>query len=528
MREQGVVVDRLELLKQLSFGTQVAEDEVASLQEYFVRTDQWSRIVRGDIDVVRGEKGAGKSALYLLLNKNKEDLFDRKILIVSGENPRGTTVFKDLIADPPASEREFIVLWKLYILVVICHELRDFGINAGSISSIYGALEEQGLLERDLNLAGLLRLAQSFARRLLGAKPELGVELDPNTAQLTGVVGKIALAEPPAELRSQGITSLDGMFTKVNAALASSDFKVWVLLDRLDVAFAESHALEANAIRALVRVYSDLGALDQLSLKIFLREDIWKRVTGGGFREASHIVRFEVMNWTSAMLLNLALRRILNNEALCAQLGVDPTDVLADSGKQDEVFSRIFPPQVEQGIQKATTFNWMIARCADGTGKTAPREFIHLLNCVKDEEIKRLERGGGTPPNDQLFDRSVFKLALPTVSTTRLTTYLYAEYPAERPFLEKLDGEKTEQTAESLAIIWNMSRDDALRKAADLVALGFFEARGTRAAPTFWVPFLYRDALNLVQGKADITGDDHPTTSQDQIVDDIGVSDSDQ
>jgi hypothetical protein len=502
--EREAVLDRLNLLKQLSFGTQVAEDEVASLQEYFVRTDQWSRIVRGDIDVVRGEKGAGKSALYLLLNKNKEDLFDRRILIVSGENPRGTTVFKDLIADPPASEREFIVLWKLYILVVVCHELREFDISGGSIRSVYGALEEQGLLERDLNLAGLLRLAQSFARRLLGAKPEIGVELDPNTAQLTGVIGKIALAEPPAELRTQGITSLDGMFTKVNAALAASDFKVWVLLDRLDVAFAESHALEANAIRALVRVYSDLGALDQLSLKIFLREDIWQRVTGGGFREACHIVRFEVMNWTSAMLLNLALRRILNNDPLCEQLGIDREEVLADSARQDEIFSRIFPPQIEQGIQKATTFNWMIARCADGTGKTAPREFIHLLNCVKDEEIKRLERGGNPAPHDQLFDRSVFKSALPTVSNTRLTTYLYAEYPAERPYLEKREGEKTEHTPESLAAIWNMTRDEASAKAADLVALGFFEARGTRVAPTFWVPFLYRDALNLVQGKADL------------------------
>lgn len=497
-------MDRLELLKQLSFGSQVAEDEVASLQEYFVRTDQWSRIVRGDIDVVRGEKGAGKSALYLLLSKSKEDLFDRSIFVVSGENPRGTTVFKDLVADPPASEREFIVLWKLYLLVIACHELRGFGISGAGLKSVYGALEDQSLLERDLNLAGLLRMAQSFARRLLGAKPELGVQLDPNSAQITGVVGQIALAEPPAELRSQGITSLDGMFAKVNGALREAGYKLWILLDRLDVAFAESHALEANAIRALIRVYGDLGSLDEVSLKVFLREDIWKRVTAGGFREASHVVRFEVMNWTNPMLLNLALRRILNNDALCSELGIDRDEVLANSNKQDEVFARIFPPQIEQGVQKATTFNWMIGRCADGTGQTAPREFIHLLNCVKDEEIKRLERGGAPAPDEQLFDRSVFKAALPTVSNTRLNTYLYAEYPAERAFLEKLNGEKTEQTPESLAVIWNVSRDAALNKASQLVALGFFEARGTRAAPTFWVPFLYRDALNLVQGRADL------------------------
>ncbi|WP_152520578.1 P-loop ATPase, Sll1717 family [Sphingobium sp. HDIP04] len=187
-------MDRLTLLKSLSFGSQVAEEEVSSLQDYFVQTDQWGRISDGNIDIVRGEKGAGKSAIYLLLNKNKEALFDKNVLVVSGERPRGTTVFKDLISDPPASEREFIILWKLYILVIICHEIRGFGIEKG-LGSIFGALEDVGLLERELNLSGLLRSAQSLARRLLGSKPELGFEVDPITGMPTGIVGKIALVD---------------------------------------------------------------------------------------------------------------------------------------------------------------------------------------------------------------------------------------------------------------------------------------------------------------------------------------------
>lgn len=497
-------MDRLALLRQLSFGSQVAEDEVASLQEYFVQTEQWGRISRGDIDIVRGEKGAGKSALYLLLNKNRDELFDRNILLVSGENPRGTTVFKDLIDDPPTVEREFIVLWKLYLLTITCHEARDLGVRDGDINSVYLALEEAGLLERELNLAGLLRSVQIFTRRLLRSGVEGEVSLDPTTGAATGIVGRISLAEPSSSLRSEGIASLDGMFSKVNQSLAEAGLSIWILLDRLDVAFAESHELEANAIRALIRVYRDLSAFDHLSLKIFLREDIWKRVTAEGFREASHVVRFEVMSWTNAMLLNVAMRRILNNNILCQELGINKDKVLANFSEQEALFGRIFPKQVEQGIQKATTFNWMIARCADGTGRTAPREFIHLLNCIKDEEIRRLELGGDVPPDEQLFDRSVFKTALPTVSNTRLTTYLYAEYKNERPFVEKLEGEKAEQSAESLSRIWGLSQAESLSKATELVALGFFERRGTRENPSFWVPFLYRDALNLRQGKAEV------------------------
>jgi hypothetical protein len=495
-------MDRLNLLKGLSFGSQVAEEEVNQLQDYFVQTDQWSRIARGDVDIVRGEKGAGKSAIYLLLDKSRDLMFDRNVLQVSGENPRGTTVFKDLLSDPPTSEAEFIVLWKIYILTIIVHKLREYGIATGKMSAVVGPLEEAGLLERELNLAGLLRLAQSFTRRLLKSKLEAGVELDPNTGTPSGVIGRIALAEPSHDLRLRGITSIDGMFEIVRSSLEEAGYSIWVLLDRLDVAFAESHELEANAIRALVRVYGDLRGIDNIHLKIFLREDIWKRVTSAGLREASHITRFEIMRWTTPMLLNLTLRRVLSNAALTAELKVDKEAVLASSEAQSELFERIFPTQVEQGERKATTFDWMVGRCADGTGNTAPRELIHLLNCIKDEEIRRLERGENPPEGDKLFDRSVFKSALPTVSTTRLHTYLYAEYPQEKPFLERLKGEKTEQTVESLSEIWGFSKEEVLAKAQSLIELGFFQARGTRAEPTFWVPFLYRDALDLIQGKA--------------------------
>jgi hypothetical protein len=75
---------------------------------------------------------------------------------------------------------------------------------------------------------------------------------------------------------------------------------------------------------------------------------------------------------------------------------------------------------------------------------------------------------------------------------------LYAEYPNHRDYLEKLDGQKTDQTSDSLADLWGVDKTSAIAKADELVELGFFEKRGTRDDPTFWVPFLYRDALHLI------------------------------
>ncbi len=252
-----------------------------------------------------------------------------------------------------------------------------------------------------------------------------------------------------------------------------------------------------------IRAYADIRNRDKISLKIFLREDIWKRITEQGLREASHLIRYVILDWTQPALLNLIMRRLLNNAVLVKEFGIDSAAVLQDAEQQEKLFYRFFPAQVEQGPQKAPTFKWLVTRCADGTGKTAPREIIHLLNCILEQEIKRLEQGGGPAPNDQLFDRSVFKLALPTVSDARLNQYLYAEYATERPFVAKLDGQKAEQTPESLSDLWSIKKDAAIAKAKILVELGFFEERGTREEPTFWVPFLYRDALHLVQGRAE-------------------------
>src|ERR1035441_9017406 len=105
-----------DVLKSVTFGQRIAEEEGDALASYFVETDQWRKVLSGEVDIVYGPKGSGKSAIYSLLLANIADLNGRAILVAQGENPRGTPVFKELAADPPASEIEFTSLWKLYFL----------------------------------------------------------------------------------------------------------------------------------------------------------------------------------------------------------------------------------------------------------------------------------------------------------------------------------------------------------------------------------------------------------------------------
>ena len=496
-----------DILQTVSFGQRIAEDEIDDLASYFVETDQWKRIYSGEVDVVYGPKGSGKSAIYSLLMERTNDLFDRGIIAAAAENPRGTPAFRDLVAEPPASEAEFVALWKLYLLCLIAQAFRDYGVGGDDAEALTRPLVEARLIEREKGktLQALLRGVQEYARRLLQAESvEGGLTLDPTTGIPNGVSGKITLREPTITEVESGLVSVDTLLGHANSALAEAEFALWLVLDRLDVAFAETEELEKNALRALFRVYLDLAAHDRLSLKIFLRTDIWQRITLEGFREASHITRHVDITWDPQSLLNLAVRRIVNNGSLRAYYGVDdPSLVLADVEAQAQFFYRLVPDQVEVGSNKPKTFVWILSRTRDGSGINAPRELIHFLSSLRDEQLRLLEIGHAAPSGELLFDRGAFKAALPTVSKVRLEQTIYAEHPSLREPLEGLEREKTQQYPSTLAKIWGVDDSTALERANQLVDIGFFERRGSKSDPAFWVPFLYRDALSMVQGSAD-------------------------
>jgi hypothetical protein len=198
-------------------------------------------------------------------------------------------------------------------------------------------------------------------------------------------------------------------------------------------------------------------------------------------------------------LLRLVVHRLLQNSALRQLYGVDIDEVLSRSGAQQQLFEQVFPPQVDTGPRKSKTFDWCLARTRDGTKTNAPRELIHLLSEAREVQMRKLELGEPPPPDPFLFERTAVKEALPEVSEVRLTKTLYAEYGEYRRYIELLEEQKTNQTTRSLSRIWSVSQDKAQEIASRLVEIGFFEKRGE----SYWVPFLYRPALKLVQGSAD-------------------------
>lgn len=74
-------------LQSLQIGDPTAENEMTTLAGYFLATDQYSRALRGEVNLVVGRKGAGKTALFLQV---RDKIRSDKRNIVLDLKPEGT------------------------------------------------------------------------------------------------------------------------------------------------------------------------------------------------------------------------------------------------------------------------------------------------------------------------------------------------------------------------------------------------------------------------------------------------------
>jgi hypothetical protein len=161
----------------------------------------------------------------------------------------------------------------------------------------------------------------------------------------------------------------------------------------------------------------------------------------GGFREASYISSQMTISWDEASLLNLVIRRAIHNKALREFYAVEVQEVLADRGRQVELFYRIFPRRVPSKDQ-ARSFEWILQNTCDGSRRNSPRELIHLLSVAQRLQLRRTEIGLAPPDGESLFESPSLQRALAEVSRVRFEQTLRAEYPQLRESMQPLENKK--------------------------------------------------------------------------------------
>jgi hypothetical protein len=494
------LMDVKTVLRKLDLGNSVAEFD-QSLERYFVETETFRAFVSARADIVAGDKGTGKTAMLKIFQKRLGSLPElAKVEVVAAFNPTGNPVFQVLAQTAPLKEGQYVTIWKAYILSLVGNWLLH--IYEGAFTRRMASLD--GLLRR-LNLRGTYDSPGTIFSRLVSLlgrafKPKgASVSFTLNESGIPVVTPKLEFGDDPQSTDTPVVPHEDALGL-LNAALEDADLTLWVLLDRLDEAFQGFPVVEVPALRALLRTYLDLLAFNRIKLKLFVRKDLFRKVTQGGFVNLTHVNARKVeIVWDEDDLLNLLCRRVRE--------GPDFASALELVGRSDrDVFAKLFPQQVEVGLRKPTTWSWMMARIRDGNDVKPPRNLIDLVTKAQHAQLQSEER---TPRDFRegvtLIEADAIRKALHRLSEERVVDTLLAEAAELAPTIERFRDGKAEHNEESLARVLGIREGRVRTAVKPLVEIGFLEEVGG----SYKVPMLYRDGLGITQGKA-FSGEPEP------------------
>ena len=115
------------LLQSLRIGDPTAENEMATLSEYYLQTDEYQRALHGSVNLAVGRKGSGKTALFIQLrDKIRRD----KRNVVVDLRPEGYQLIKlkeDILAYLSEGSRQHLIIafWEYLILLEVAYKLLE-------------------------------------------------------------------------------------------------------------------------------------------------------------------------------------------------------------------------------------------------------------------------------------------------------------------------------------------------------------------------------------------------------------------
>ncbi|MEQ1536155.1 MAG: hypothetical protein ABL923_09785 [Burkholderiaceae bacterium] len=293
-------------LQSLQIGDSTAENEMTTLNSYFLRTDQYSRALRGEVNLVVGRKGAGKTALFIQVrDKTRAD----KQNIVLDLKPEGYQLLKlkeDILAHltQGASQHLVTAFWEYLILLEITykllekdqnthkfnHEIRDMYLDLEKTYRVDGYSGEGDFSERLLALSQ--RIAQDYGQRF-GNTDSTKLSID----QVTELV----YSHDVRLLRRQVSNYLQ----------YKQD--VWVLFDNLDKGWSTQgvDVVDAMVLRCLI----DAGRKVERDMRkdgntvhciVFIRNDVYEHLMrqSADFGKEMRVA----LDWTDPDLLRELLR----------------------------------------------------------------------------------------------------------------------------------------------------------------------------------------------------------------------------
>jgi len=112
-------------LAKLNLGASSAENELRDLSSYYLETDEYQRALRGDVRLVVGRKGSGKTAIF---SQVRDRVRQHKAVLVLDLKPDGYKLLKfkeDVLRllQEGTLDHTITAFWEYLLLLEICHKI---------------------------------------------------------------------------------------------------------------------------------------------------------------------------------------------------------------------------------------------------------------------------------------------------------------------------------------------------------------------------------------------------------------------
>lgn len=214
-------------LSQIVVGDPMAENEFQTLGAYYLQTDEFGRAIRGEVNLVVGRKGTGKTALFSQVRNKKRENRDNVVVDLKPEGYQLLKLKEEVLDYLSAGAKAHLVVafWEYLLYLEIAHKLLEKDrvphLRDPNLFEPYKRLE--ALYEDTPNVSEgdfserLLALSQDIAQRYRTEHTE-----ETDVRLMSGQITQLLHAKPIKDLQ-----------TAISSYLRHKD-EVWVLFDNLD------------------------------------------------------------------------------------------------------------------------------------------------------------------------------------------------------------------------------------------------------------------------------------------------------
>jgi hypothetical protein len=353
------------LLARLTLGEPSAENEFQELGQYYLQTDEFHRALRGEVQIVLGRKGAGKTALFFQL---RDRLRSDKKEVVLDLKPEGFQLlkFKQQVLDyleEGTREHTITAFWEYLLLLEVCHKLlqtdktfhmRDHKLYDPyqRLAATYGSddyVSEGDFAER------MLKLTQRIAEDFAAAEPESGEQRRLSSGEITELLYK----HDVASLRTQLIAYLQ------------QKKGLWILFDNIDKGWPP-YGISTDDVLSLRCLLDAMEKIERALRRagipakgiVFVRNDVYENLVAGTSDRGK--VAYALVDWTDPeLLIELLRRRFVSSES-----------------NPDLSFQEVWSQICVSHIRGEETAHYMIERCM-----MRPRSLIELLRFCRSHAV---------------------------------------------------------------------------------------------------------------------------------------------